>query len=125
MGTSEIDPEPLGMEAVLHLARQCGQQQKVLKLNSLRQEEMLTELEVMLMAVNERVTVASSSPGGFVHDARGLGSVGALRRHKDVNRRETAESVASGAAVAKLRRGNSASVESMTSSYSRTSKVMD
>lgn len=44
------------MEAVLQLARQCGQQQRLLKMNSVRQEELLNELEVMLAAVNERVT---------------------------------------------------------------------
>eukprot|EP00434_Breviolum_minutum_P023083 symbB.v1.2.020368.t1/scaffold1709.1/size105151/2 len=54
------DIEP-GMEAVLQLARQCGQQQRLLKMNSTRQEELLGELEGMLVTVNERVTAFASS----------------------------------------------------------------
>lgn len=80
------------MEAVLQLARQCGQQQRLLKMNSVRQEELLNELEVMLAAVNERVT--------------------ALPRQIVT---EEARNDPTSTTVAKLRRGDSA-VQSIVSS---------
>jgi len=88
---AETDAE-LGMEAVLQLARQCGQQQRLLKMNSVRQEELLNELEVMLAAVNERVT--------------------ALPRQIVT---EEARNDPTSTTVAKLRRGDSA-VQSIVSS---------
>lgn len=80
------------MEAVLQLARQCGHQQRLLKMNSVRQEELLNELEVMLAAVNDRVT--------------------ALPRQIVT---EEACNDSTSSAVAKFRRGNSA-VQSIVSS---------
>lgn len=84
------------MEAALQLARQCGQQQRLLKMNSVRQEELLNELEVMLAAVNERVTA---------------GCLEAFPRQVTEEQCNDSNSTA----VAKLKRGNSA-VQSIVSS---------
>lgn len=83
------------MDAVLQLARQCGHQQRLLKLNSSRQDELLAELEDMLVSVNERVSAVVAA-ANVLH-----------QQHLDDGSKTISEA-SPGAPHPKLKRGNSA-----------------